>query len=414
MNLNSEQIRPDLSLEVRPDQPLTQVQQREKLMSFLGREHCSIQDICGRRVFVYENEGKRFILLHRAVSYLGGTGQHPIFKKRIQLPLWFKDLCAEVEKQGLAYDVRFIGVYHYEGMVVFADFIKDTYLQKKVHNSSAHIYINDIYQAVKKGVFHKEDMYGNHIFVTHCSKLGEYLLGRNQGWNDLNTIFQQFNEVFTFGQWLYSTDMIREMHDHDWQHWQQGEWPGFYLEYKFNSFTVDNHLTHLMRYVGSSNKKKEDGKYDFDIWFGRDAFYGDLKASSVTENRVPGNDFDTFLECINRYGHFWLVVYEHETIKDSEATHYKATIERNQYIRSIDPKHKDDDMSYAGRMKHSVCFVRMCILELNPANFHEALSVFNQGHQPDGSARKPKYLLRKRDMDQYVIFRYSCAANGQF
>ena len=118
--------------------------------------------ILGHKVFVYANKGKQYILLHRAVSYLGGNGQHPIFKKRVQLPSWYKDFCLEAKKNKLPYDIRFIGVYHYKGVFVFVDFEKDTYLKKNVHNSSAHIYINDIYQALPNGVFHKEDMFGNH------------------------------------------------------------------------------------------------------------------------------------------------------------------------------------------------------------------------------------------------------------
>ena len=413
MNLDSEQIRPDLSLEIKPDQTLTQRQQREKLMEALGKENCSIVSLLGRRVFLYENEGKHFILLHRAISYLGGTGQHPIFKKRIQLSGWFKDFCIEAERQQLNYDVRFIGVYHYEGAVVFADFAKETYLQKKIHNSSAHIYINDIYQAMRRGVFHKEDQYGNHIYAIRYNQLSDYLMGRNKGTNDLFELFQRFNNGFSFGQWLYSVDKIREMHDSQWQHWQQAEWAGWFLEYKFNAFTIENGVTQLMRYVGSSNKsKKGDGVFDFDIWFDKDAFYGDLKASDITHRSAPGNDQEAFVECINRFGKFWIVIYEHETVKDSEETHYKATIERNRYIRSVLPDYKKDDFSYASKMKNSVRFVKMFILELNRINFRNILSDFNQGHQPDGSARNPKFLIRKRDMDQYVVFRYNFAING--
>ena len=413
MNLNSEQIRPDLSLEVRPDQTLSPKQQQEKMKEFLGTEHCSMETILGKRVFVYRTEGKQFILLNRAVSYLGGNGQHPIFKKRVQLPEWFKDFCLEVARQGLSYDVRFIGVYHYEGAVVFVDFIKDTYLKKKVHNSSAHIYINDIYQAMKKGVFHKEDMFGNHIYAVRCNQFSNYLLGRNNGNDELYDLFRKFNEEFIFGQWIYSVDKIKEMHDNEWSQWQQAEWAGWFLEYRLNAFTIEKNITHLMRYVGTSNKgKKEEGKFDFDIWFDRDTFYGDLKASDITHKEALGNDQESFVDCINRYGQFWFVIYEHETLKDSVDTQYRATIERNQYIRSIVPNYSKDDMSYASKMKNSVRFVRMSILELNRITFREVLSVFNQGHQPDGSARKPKFLIKKKDMDKYVVYRYNYVING--
>lgn len=60
-------------------------------------------------------------------------------------------------------------------------------------------------------------------------------------------------------------------------------------------------------------------------------------------------------------------------------------------------------------MKNSVKFVKMSIVELNRINFREALTVFNQGHQPDGSARKPKFNINKNvlENDNFVVFRYT-------
>ena len=163
MNQNSEQIRPDLSLDIAQDQVLTPKQQQEAMIRFLGEEHCKVQDVLGHRVFIYSTARKKYILLHRAVSYLGNP--HPTFKKRVQLPHWYKEFCEDIKKKNLLYDVRFIGVYHYKGVVVFVDFLKDTYLKKIVHNSSAHIYINDLFQALTNGFFHKEDMFGNNKIV---------------------------------------------------------------------------------------------------------------------------------------------------------------------------------------------------------------------------------------------------------
>lgn len=63
-------------------------------------------------------------------------------------------------------------------------------------------------------------------------------------------------------------------------------------------------------------------------------------------------------------------------------------------------------ISYASRMKHSVKFKRMRIFELNRVNMNEALSAFNQGHQPDGSARKPKFLINKQNIDNCIVYSY--------
>ena len=113
------------------------------------------------------------------------------------------------------------------------------------------------------------------------------------------------------------------------------------------------------------------------------------------------------IECINKHDRFWYVIYEHETIKDSEETAYKATTERNQYIRSVLPNYEKDDMSYHERMKNSVRFMKMTILELNSVTFRDVLTDFNQGKQPDGKSRQKKFLIKKKEMDKYVVYRYT-------
>lgn len=398
MNNDSEQIRPDLSLDIAQDQVLTPKQQTEALIRFLGEKNCKVQEILGHRVFVYATAQKKYILLHRAVSYLGNP--HPKFKKRVQLPHWYKEYYAEIKRKKLPYDVRFIGVYHYKGLIVFVDFIKDTYLKKTVHNSSAHIYINDLYQALTNGVFHKEDTFGNHIYTIHGQKLANYLCGKEIGQNILFSMFEIFNHGFTFGQWLKVLPTIKEMEKAKWPEWRQTEWPGWYLEYKFNQFTVDYKTSPHIIYSGQSNKKKQNGSFDFDIWFKKSQFYGDLKASDIVAKEAPGNDQETFIECINMFGKFWYVIYEHETKKDSEENGYKDVRAYNKYM-------KKDELSYAKRLKTSVKFIKMTILELNRFNFHDALSEFNQGHQQDGTARNPKFMIKKKDIDNFVVFRYN-------
>lgn len=399
MNQASEQIRPDLSLDIARDQVLSQSQQEKALMCSLGKENCKVEVIAGHRVFVYTNTAKKIILLHRAVSYLGNP--HPIFKKRVQLPHWYKEFCECIKKNKLKYDVRFIGIYHYKGLVVFIDFLKDTYLKKIVHNSSAHIYINDLFQALTNGVFHKEDMLGNHIYSIRGNKLASYLDGMELGQNLLLSLFEKFNGGFTFGQWLKVLPAIKEMRQAGWSEWRQTEWPGWYLEYKFSKFTIDNQTAPHIVYTGQSNKAKKKGVFDFDIWFQHCQFYGDLKSSTITSNAAPGNDQTAFIECINMFGKFWYIVYEHETTKDSSENDYKNVRAYNRYMK------KKEELSYANRLKTGVKFVRMTILELNRINYREALAEFNQGHQPDGAKRNPKFMIKKKDIDRFVIFRYN-------
>lgn len=82
----SEQIRSDFGLEIADDQVLrTQKQQQKALVYYLGEEKCSTETILGKKVFVYKTNNKKYILLHKAILYLGNP--HPIFKKRIQMPV---------------------------------------------------------------------------------------------------------------------------------------------------------------------------------------------------------------------------------------------------------------------------------------------------------------------------------------
>lgn len=414
MNIDSEQITLDKSLVVAQDQPLSDKQLQDCLFNVLGKDHCKIISIPPRHwVLEFSAGGKLLRLLVRTCTYLGNP--HPIFKKRVQLPLWFNKYARDISKRNPNVDIRYIGVYHYGDKhhgdnVIFIDFKKGTYLAKKGHNSSAHVYTNDLFQAMTYGVFTKEDYFGNTITAVRRDKFRDYLTGSASPTASLFDLFRQFNNGFTFGQWINALDAIKEMYGHHWPQWRQAEWAGWFLEYKFNDFTVAHHVTNQMRYVG--NLQKHPGDLDFDIRFDEDDFYGDLKASDIKKKETPGNDQENLTECIYRFDKFWYVIYEHETIKDSGPC-FKATKDRNHYIKSVDPTYDKDELSYHERMKSSVRFVKMTIIELNRVNYREALTEFHQGHQPDGHARKPKFNINKKvlENDNYVVFRYTYKVN---
>lgn len=411
MNIDSEQITLDKSLVVSQDQPLSNKELQACLINVLGENKCRILKIPSRKwVLEFINERKVYHLLVRTCTYLGNP--HPIFKKRVQLPLWFNKYTKDINKSNPEVDVRYIGVYHYGddfhgNNIIFVDFKKNTYLEKKGHNSSAHVYTNDLFQAMTYGIFTKEDNLGNTISTIRRDKFHAYITNNRSETSSLFELFRKFNHGFTFGQWLKALDVIKEMHENEWHQWRQTEWAGWFLEYKFNKFTIDNNITKQMRYVGSSLKR--EGDLDFDIRFDEEDFYGDLKASDITKKETPGNDQENLIECIYQFGKFWYVIYEHETIKDSEETDYKATKERNRYIKSVDSSYDKDEMSYHKRMKNSVKFIKMSIIELNRVNFRNALTDFNQGRQPDGNARKPKFNINKKvlENDNFVVFRYT-------
>ena len=100
MNLKSQQLRSDLSLEIDFDQTLNSGQIKEKFTEALGKENCFEEIIANRKVFIYLNDnGIKQVLLFANISYLGGDGAHPIFKKRIQLKRYFKEVVLEVSNK---------------------------------------------------------------------------------------------------------------------------------------------------------------------------------------------------------------------------------------------------------------------------------------------------------------------------
>ena len=69
------------------------------------------------------------------------------------------------------------------------------------------------------------------------------------------------------------------------------------------------------------------------------------------------------------------------------------------------PKNKPfDELSYCKRMKNSIKFIKMYIIELNRINFRDVLSDFNQGKQPNGDPRKPKFKISKNNIDNFIVY----------
>jgi hypothetical protein len=196
------------------------------------------------------------------------------------------------------------------------------------------------------------------------------------------------------------------MHAGRWPDRFQNEWAGFYVEYRLSRYLVEHHLIDLVRV----QKEKRRGEFDYDLRFLRDGVlehYGDLKASSVAVKDSPGNDAASFFRCLAETGRFWYVIYEHETWhgRDSGNT---STIAWNDWRRSVGHVGRSkvyDPLSYAGRFKEAVRFVSVKVLEVNQANVSSVLGDFQEGfRQPDGSPRKGKVMIKKKDIDNFLIY----------
>lgn len=46
----------------------------------------------------------------------------------------------------------------------------------------------------------------------------------------------------------------------------------------------------------------------------------------------------------------------------------------------------------------------MMVLEVNEANFGVVLGDFKQGKQPDGAARARKVMIKKKNIDNFLIY----------
>lgn len=340
------------------------------------------------------------VILRKQVTHLGNPW--PGFKKRIQIPKSWLAVARQAATDGLA--VRFVGIYHYAGLTIFVDFDPATYVLRKANNSAAHVSTNDLYQAQTLGQFSRVDRKGNRLTSIRADQLASYLLQGYEQRQPRLDVFHRFNLEFLHDDRVESLDAVKEMHAASWPDTFQGEWPGFYVEFRLDSFIRNERLESLVEY----QKIKQQGAFDYDLVFksGDELdFYGDLKASDATKNESPGNDAMNIRRCIKEFGRFWYVIYEHDTTHARDNGN-QATIAWNEWKRSVGYQNKKpyDPLSYAKRFKESVRFVQMMVLEVNEANSPLVLGDFAQGKQPDGAARALKVMIKKRNIDNFLIY----------
>lgn len=354
-----------------------------------------VERYCGVRVVRFGDQ----LLLAKQVTHLGRPW--PEFKKRIQIPNSWLAAYRQALADGLT--PRFVGVYHYRDVTVFVDFDPDTYVLRKANNSAAHVATNDLYQAQTQGVFTRVDRNGNGLSSVRADLFERHLLGRLRERNAYVEVFEGFNSEFLTGARLAAMDAVAEMHAFEWPDAFQAEWAGFYLEYRVDEFLRRTGGDRLVAF----QKVKRRGDFDYDLAFKEPpaaVFYGDLKASTVTANVAPGNDAADLRRCLEQYGRFWYVIYEHETwhSRDENDVPVRAW---NEWRRSMghSPRKEYDPLSYASKFKSAVRYVGMKILEVNEANFHVVLGAFNQGHQPSGESRAVKVMIDKRYIDNFLI-----------
>lgn len=355
----------------------------------------SVETYAGESVVVYGDQ----VILRKQITYLGIPWER--FKKRIQIPPSWKTVHRQAVADGRT--PRFVGVYHYGAVTVFVDFDPSTYMLRSANNSAAHVATNDLFQAQTLGTFSRTDRNGNHLTSVRFDLFADYLLDRVRDHSRYLEAFEAFNMEFLTGERVEALAAVREMHGAGWPDTMQGEWAGFYLEYR-----IDEFLRRGGRHSPVAFQKvKRRGGLDYDLVFldqGEVAYFGDLKASNITKHESPGNDAEAMRRCVDQYGRFWYVIYEHETWHSRDEGDVPV-VAWNEWRRSVGHVGAKDysPYSYRQRFKSAVRFSRMMVLEVNQANFHIVLGDFNQGRQPDGASRAVKVMISKKNIDNFLI-----------
>lgn len=351
------------------------------IVSILSKHFKIIEN---KNPYLCELEGKKFTVCIKQITYLGNP--HPIFKKRIQIPKKWK--------KALINGALLIGIYRYKKNIIFVFFNTEKYKNNRLNNSSAHVHTIDLQKGIEYGIFEKIDSRGNKIVVIRENKIVEYL--NNLFSKNINELPKEIKLFDNFSSslsknWL-GTKCYEEMFKSNYRNKAQSEWPGFYLEFKFENYLDQNNkVKDICTFV--SNKK--GGQLDFDLNFAN-KYLGDLKAHSIDSNYIPGNDKNNFLKALEIYKKFWYVVFYHKTSKDKD---FNNTVVK--FWNKL--QNKEDLLSYSNRMKYSIELTNIKILEINKYNLKH-ISDMTQGRNSNDGNRAMKIQINKNVVDNFLIF----------
>jgi len=404
-----DQILSDGTIVLDYDQPLTPKEISELFFDLFSNQSV----LQGKQHIIYNKVG----ILAANVTYLGHPW--PIYKKRIQLKEYYPAYWKANLVNGLK--TLFVGIYHYEEhnhrQILFVVFDPGPYVERKSHNSSAHIQTFDLQYAAKTGLYVKTDSNGNRIRVMDVSHFVDFVkqeaLEPNQGQHEtydeliqsVNAYLKGFFNFVPKKTWV-GVECIEEMRRAEAPNWRQGEWQGWYFEYLFRKY-CEAHSNTNVAYLG--DKKK--GGIDFDIVFSKDNWiYGDLKADKENEG-IIGNKFESFDAVIDAHnGRVIYIVLRYQAELDKKHG-YQTTKFWNKF-RDEGSKYKtveEIQNGYGTRMKYSVTPKSIKILSIDKTAY-EILKrhPFDQGHNSDGKERKPKLQISKDMIEALSIYSVAC------
>lgn len=381
------------------DQPLSTKEISELFYDLFG--HNSVMK--GKQHVLYEQFG----LLVANITYLGHPW--PIYKKRIQLKSYYPEYFRQNMLDGI--QTFLVGIYHYGTQLLFAIFDAPAYMERKSHNSSAHVQTFDLQYATMKGVYSKIDGNGNSVMVMDAQHFVDYFkelaIAEPVDYSyeaikkDIEDYVAGFVDTLPRGDWN-GIDCYKEMIAADAPNSRQGEWQGWYFEYLFKRFSEQN-PSDSIHYYGD----KSDGGIDFDIVFSEENWiYGDLKADKEGGD-ILGNKFSSFDIVITEHnGRVLYIVLRYKSELDKNHG-YKTTIFWNE-LRDEEKRYatlQEIKDGYGVRMKYSVTPQSIRIISIDKTAY-EILKMdpFRQGRNSNGQEREPKLRINKDMVDALSIY----------
>lgn len=370
----------------------------KKELQHIIRDFFQNTDIHNNGYIYGQHRDKQYCIYFKNISYLGNP--HPKFKKRIQISNEFKIIYQDNLKKNIT--TLLIGVYKFQNNILLCDFDASTYVKRKAHNSSAHVYTIDLMNGERNGLFIKKDIRGNLITVFNKENVINYLDGKLCNIDNTKVeVFDVLDDFFVHmtKEWL-GIEAYAEMIEHNYRNKFQPEWPGFYLEFKLEQYLINNNKESVIKFY--QNRKK--GEVDLDLKFPQLGFFGDLKAHSLTSGAIQGNDYATIMKLLEDQSIYYIVA-NHETEKDS-SHNYIVT----KYWNTL--QNKDNLMSYSEKMKYGVTIKSYYILELNKYN-KKYIDIYNQGKNSDGSTRNPKICISMKNINNFLVHIIEFDADGK-
>lgn len=412
------------------DNTLKRNEMKEVMINLLGDGFENIDFKKGQRTLTgHYNAGQEDIFFMMAnVTFMGGReGQHPKDLKRIQYNVDWRTFYNTYNDKGT---VLWMGIYSYKDLNVFAVFEPETYLEKhkgkemitkKGQKSaySCHIYLNDLYQGYKNGIFKKIDKNGNHIWAISSNDLKLYFEGDYEQDPIISTIKEINSKRITWDRWIRADEAIYFMKElkskTGFNKWKENMWNGFILEGIYDDFLNDS-PSKYMEYVETSRFeeiKNEYKKYCLDLAFPNEnnKFIGDLKNVSIDSYDSYLNDETNVNAALEKYNKIWFIIYLHEK-KPGKTNDYEMVKWRNHFIKDSGEwkRGKIFNEKSAPYTPHSIKMIGMVIVELNEVTKEKYFFIKSQGPNSNDRERPDKYGIKKRILkevmdDSLVIYR---------